>query len=65
MPFTVRQITDPVIGQLRDVGVFKRRAALNVHTKEREVFCGHADDRHVADDNRLYPSLLLLALPIA
>src|SRR5881409_2007553 len=37
------QVTDPIIGQFRDIGVTKRGAVFDVEAELREVFSGNTD----------------------
>ena len=58
----VRDVADVVVGQLENVGVAERRAALDLLAQHREELAGDAHDRHVADQDGLDPGLARPAL---
>ena len=58
----IRQVTDPVIGELGDVYVTKGRAVFDVEAELGEIFAGHADEGDVADAHDLKPGLAFLSL---
>ena len=62
MCFAVGQIADPIVGQLRDVGFFERRALFDLHAQAGEEFGRHADQGHVADQDHLQNGFALFAL---
>src|SRR6185503_18594115 len=58
----IGQVADPVVGELRDVRVAERRAALDVEAEPGEVLRRNPDEGDIADPDRLEPRLPLLAL---
>src|SRR5687768_13297932 len=59
--FEIWQISDPVIGQFRDIGVAKWRTILDVEAQLREIFGWNSGDRHIADQEDLQPRFAFLS----
>ena len=58
----IRQIADPVVGQLGNVGVSKGGTVFNIQTQLGKKLPRHTDDRNIAYHQNLHPCLSLLSL---
>src|SRR4029078_6386193 len=61
MNLAVRDVADPVVGELGNVGIAKRRAVLYVDSQLSEQLGGNSDSGDVPDANPLQPTFLGLA----